>query len=361
MSSTFGESGANCLRRMPAEWERHEATWLQWPNPDGASFPGTWARRVEPRFFELIEWIAEVEEVRVAVASEEEGEKVRQGLSATAADQTTWYEIPTREPWCRDIGPTYVLDPGIQEGRLAVNWRFNGWGQQYLHPADEEAGSLIATADGAELEQADLVFEGGGVESDGQGAVLVTEECLLDPKRNPDLSKADAEGILQHRLGAQQVIWLTGGVTGDDTGHTDVVARFVDSGKIAVSMPEDRGHPDYALLERNLRRLQAEGYELIEFPIGDLEYNKVISDYIPKSYVNFYILNELVIVPQFDLAEDEVAMAKVAELFPTRRIQGFDSRDIAFGQGGVHCLTQQVPALPAQDVSKNERSNDRGV
>lgn len=330
-------------RRMPSEWEEHEATWLQWPCADGASFPGEWTARVEPRFVGLVELISAHEKVRVAVASDAETEHVRGLLSAKARENTGFHVIPTREPWCRDIGPTWVLtDAG---GRVAIKWRFNGWGEQWPHEMEDAAGFAIAEANGDPVEEAGIVFEGGGVESDGRGAVMVTEECLLDRMRNPDLTKAEAEEVLVRCLGATRVIWLRGGTKGDDTGHTDVVARFVSPEQVAVSLPDSETHPDYGLLVENRRRLRDEGYQVIELPVLDLEYDESIRDYIPKSYVNFYVFNGGIIVPQFGVDQDARALSVLADCFPDREIVGFDSNDFVYGQGGIHCLTQQVPAL----------------
>ena len=333
-------------RRMPAEWERHDATWMQWPSSEGASFPGVWTARVEPKFAYIIEQISQQERVELAVRDEREAERVGELLLPEARERTVFHSIESSEPWCRDIGPTFVVDedPDGNCDLVAVKWRFNGWGEQWPYELDQAAGERIAQVSAQRIETPDLVFEGGGVESNGAGVLLVTEECLLDPHRNPGLSREAVEQVLCRHLGAGRVIWLRGGVAGDDTGHTDVIARFVNERTVAVLRASDSQHPDFELLEDNRRRLDEEGFEIVDMPVLDPEYNEDIKDYLPKSYVNFYAYNSKVMVPAFEVSEDYLVADLYADCFPGREIVRVDCNDLVFGQGGIHCLTQQLPA-----------------
>ncbi len=341
-------------RRMPAEWEPHAATLLQWPSPDGASFPGEWTPRIEPTFVELIEVITRFEPVELCVTDEAEAERVTGLLSAHAAQRTRMHVIPTREPWCRDIGPTFVVDSDADGNSelVAVKWRFNGWGEQWPHEMEEAAGHAMAGKLGAAVDAIDFVFEGGGVESNGAGLLMLTEECVLDPMRNPGISKEQAEEVICDALGAEEVIWLRGGVAGDDTGHTDVVARFVSQDQVVMTRATDPSHPDYELLEENFMGVldRVDAYPL---PAPSLEFNDEIKEFLPKGYANFYVLNKSVLVPKFGIAEDESAAETLEFLFPDREIVAIDCNDLVFGQGGIHCLTQQVPALPAENIGED--------
>jgi len=343
-------------RRMPAEWEPHAATLLHWPCAEGASFPGEWTARIEPTFAELIEVISRFEPVELCVASELEAERVRGQLSERAVGRTRMHTIPTREPWCRDIGPTFVVDSDGGGGceLTAVKWRFNGWGEQWPHEVDDAAGHAMAAQMAATVDSINFVFEGGGVESNGAGLIMLTEECVLDPMRNPGISKGQAEDVICDALGADEVLWLRGGVSGDDTGHTDVVARFVSEKSVVMTRAEDESHPDYELLEENFAAVmhKVDAYSL---PALEVEFNKEINDFLPKGYANFYVLNGCVIVPTFGVAEDKWACEILATMFPGREIVGMDCNDLVFGQGSIHCLTQQIPALalPAENIGED--------
>lgn len=336
------------LRRMPAEWEPHVATFLQWPSPDGASFPGEWTPRIEPTFVELVEVITRFEPVELCVADDAEAERVRKLLSAQAAQRTRMHAIPTREPWCRDIGPTFVVDSDADGSSelVAVKWRFNGWGEQWPYQMEEAAGHAMAAKMDVAVDAIDFVFEGGGVESNGAGLLMLTGECALDPMRNPDVSQERAEQVICEALGADEAIWLRGGVAGDDTGHIDVVARFVSHDTVVMTRAADASHPDYELLEENFARVSGRA-NAISLPALDLEFNSEIREYLPKGYANFYVLNGCVVVPTFGVAEDDLAAETLASVFPDREIVKIDSNKLIYGQGGIHCLTQQVPALPA--------------
>lgn len=345
---------SSLTRRMPAEWEPHAATLLQWPSPDGASFPGAWTPRIEPTFVELIEAITRFEPVELCVANEAEAARVSGLLSTQAAQRTRLHVIPTREPWCRDIGPTFVVDSSVggSPELVAVKWRFNGWGDQWPYQMEEAAGHAMAAELGAAVDAIDFVFEGGGVESNGRGLLMLTEECVLDPMRNPGISQDRAEALICEALGADRAIWLRGGVAGDDTGHTDVVARFVSEDRVVMTRATDASHPDYELLEDNFARVSGQ-LEAIALPAPDLEFNDEIQEYLPKGYANFYVLNECVLVPKFGLAEDDSAAQTLASVFPDRELVAIDCNDLVFGQGGIHCLTQQVPALPTEHVGED--------
>jgi len=341
-------------RRMPAEWEPHAATLLQWPCADGASFPGEWTTRIEPTFVELIEVITRFEPVDLCVADKVEAERVRGLLTARAAQRTRMHEVPTREPWCRDIGPTFAIDSraGGAPELVAVKWRFNGWGEQWPYEMEDAAGYAMAERLGAAVDPIDFVFEGGGVESNGAGLLMLTEECVLDPMRNPDISREQAGELICDALGAEEVLWLRGGVAGDDTGHTDVVARFVSEDVVALTRAKDASHPDFELLEDNFARV-SQRFDTVALPAPDLEFNNDINEYLPKGYANFYVLNNCVLVPEFGIPEDREATESLAAVFADREIVTVDCNDLVYGQGGIHCLTQQVPVLPTEHVGED--------
>jgi agmatine deiminase len=250
-------------------------------------------------------------------------------------------ELPLDDSWLRDTGPIYVY--GEDGRRLAVHFRFNGWGGKYP-PWDRDArvGALIAERLGDEVRAAPIVLEGGSILTDGAGTLLTTEQCLLNPNRNPTLSRDQIEEALQTHLGVERIVWLGHGLVEDrDTdGHVDVIASFVRPGEVLLQMVE-AGNPNYKHCRENRDRLRAAGIEVLELPY--LPYAVVADETIAASYLNYYLCNGGVIVPVTGAETDPEAVAIIDQAYPSHQIVPVPGAVLAYGGGGPHCITQQVP------------------
>jgi agmatine deiminase len=333
---------------MPAEWESHEATWISWPNPDGASFPSAY-ERVIPVFVEMVKALAESEIVRINVRDAAQEAEVRRLLNDTPLDRIEFFHIPTNEPWCRDHGPIFLKRR--ENPRLAaVSFGFNAWGYK-LSPFedDEAAAALMATKVGIRVfDFGEFVLEGGSIEVNGQGTLLTTEACLLNPNRNPDLSREQIETNLRNALGVTQILWLGDGIEGDDTdGHVDDITRFVSPNTVVTVVEEDEDDPNYEPLELNLQRLRTmrlyngSPLRVLKLPMP----SRIVRDgqRLPASYANFYVGNTVVLLPAYHDTNDAWAASVLKEAFPGRRIVPIDCRELVWGLGAFHCLTQQQP------------------
>ncbi len=335
---------------MPAEWESHEATWLSWPQPDCNSFPGSYDR-VIPTFVAMIEALAEAEIVRLNVKDSAQERFVRNLLRKAPPKSVEYFHIPTNEPWCRDHGPIFVRRKAAPQ--LAIlNFSFNAWGWK-LSPFEEdnEVPEKVAAALGLPLlNHSGFVLEGGSVDVNGAGTVLTTESCLLNANRNPNLSRQQIEKKLHETLGVKQVLWLGDGIEGDDTdGHIDDLTRFVSKSVVVTATEEDENDPNFEPLKRNLDRLcemrlpDGEPLHVLPLPMP----RRIVREGIrlPASYANFYIANEIVLLPVFGDSKDGWAQSVLREAFPSRKIVSIDCREVIWGLGAFHCLTQQQPAL----------------
>jgi agmatine deiminase len=333
---------------MPAEWESHEATWISWPHPDGASFPSAY-ERVIPVFVEMVKALAESEIVRINVRDAAQEAEVRRLLNDTPLDRIEFFHIPTNEPWCRDHGPIFLKRR--ENPRLAaVSFGFNAWGYK-LSPFedDEAAAALMATKVGIRVfDFGEFVLEGGSIEVNGQGTLLTTEACLLNPNRNPDLSREQIETNLRNALGVTQILWLGDGIEGDDTdGHVDDITRFVSPNTVVTVVEEDEDDPNYEPLELNLQRLRTmrlfngSPLRVLKLPMP----SRIVRDgqRLPASYANFYVGNAVVLLPAYHDTNDAWAASVLKEAFPGRRIVPIDCRELVWGLGAFHCLTQQQP------------------
>ena len=336
--------------RWPAEWEPHEATWLAWPHKED-SWPGK-LDRIPPVFVEMVRALVPAEIVRILVRSPEEAAGVRGYLGDGGVDlrRVELHEVPTDDAWIRDHGPIFVTRDG--DAPLAVtDWGYNAWGGKYP-PWDRDV--LVAATIARHLRvpafEPGMILEGGSVDGDGEGTVLTTESCLLHENRNPDLDRASIERRLAEYLGAEKVLWLGDGIVGDDTdGHVDDLARFVAPGVVVTVVEDDPGDANHAALAENRRRLEsmvdARGRRL---RVRELPMPRPVcegEDRLPASYANFYVGNGAVLVPVFDDPADERALAVLRDCFPDRRIVGLGARDLVWGLGAFHCLTQQQPAV----------------
>ncbi len=330
--------------RMPAEWEKHEATWLSWPK-DPMTFPPEVIGRVEQIYVEMIEALAKGERVELLVDNLATEEKVRRLLGN--AENVRFRRIKTADVWTRDYGPIFVRG---EKGVTAVKWRFNAWGDKYDElKSDNEAGMEIARSTGLDIVEPDIVLEGGSIEVNGTGMCLTTEQCLLNKNRNPHLSRAEIEGCLNDYLGVTKVVWLKNGIAGDDTdGHVDDIARFVDQNTVVCMVEENPKDENHDPLQQNLELLKSArneaGQKLKIIPIkmpGIVERE----GRLPASYANFYVSNSFVLVPTFKHKNDEDALGKLREAFPTRKVVSIDCRALVYGFGGIHCVTQQQASV----------------
>lgn len=335
---------------MPAEWERHEATWISWPQPGCNSFPGSYDR-VVPTFVRMVAALAESEPVRINVLDAGQEKSVRQLLRRVPPERVEYFRIPTNEPWCRDHGPVFVRRKTAP--RLAVlDFEFNAWGWK-LSPfeEDDEVAKKVAAKLGLPvLDHSGFVFEGGSIDVNGAGTVLTTESCLLNPNRNPKLTRQQIEKKLGDTIGARQVLWLGDGIEGDDTdGHVDDIARFVSRAVVVAATEEDERDPNFEPLRTNLERLRemrlpdGEPLHVLPLPMP----RRIVREgtRLPASYANFYIANEIVLLPIYGESNDAWAESVLREVFPARKIVGIDCRELIWGLGAFHCLTQQQPAL----------------
>lgn len=342
---------ANLSYFMPAEWQRHEATWLSWPH-NTETWP-TQLAKVEETFVLMAEALSEGEKVNILVGEGEE-ESARRKLSQSRADMTriVFYKIPTADAWIRDYGPLFLVSKGRgAKATVFTRWVFNAWGNKYESlKRDGTVPEILKPLLGAKVFEAGMVLEGGSVDVNGEGDVLTTEQCLLNPNRNPGLSRGQIEQGLRDYLSAGRVIWLGQGIAGDDTdGHIDDIARFVAPDTVVCSVEENPADENYSVLQDNLKRLKkardgkGRPLNVIELPMpGRVEREGMR---LPASYANFYIGNSAVLVPIYDHAHDAQALKILGECFPGRRITGIPCEDLVYGLGAVHCVTQQQPAI----------------
>jgi agmatine deiminase len=321
--------------RMPAEWAPHERTLMAWPCR--RELWGPTLEQAKADYATVIDAIAAFEPVTLLVRPED----VEEARTAVPAGVELVAQ-PIDDSWTRDTGPIYVLD--ATDRRIGVHFRFNGWGEAFTpYDGDEEAGRWIVEHLGDQLIEAPIVLEGGSIAVDGHGVLLTTEECLLHPNRNPSLSRANLEAILGEHLGIERFVWLGKGLVEDrDTdGHVDLVASFCAPGRVLLqAVPE--GNPNFDRCAENRERAEAGGLEVL--PVEQLSYVEVAGEEVAVSYLNHYVCNGAVIVPVAGTEHDEPALATIGAAFPGREVVPVPGAVIAYGGGGPHCITQQVPA-----------------
>ena len=343
--------------RMPAEWERHEATWLAWPH-NRSDWPGKLAA-IQWVYGEMVRKLVEGETVRILVRSAEESARVRRLLTRIGVDleRVELFPIPTDRSWVRDSGPIF-LRRDLAGGALAVaGFRFNAWARYDDWQEDDQVPQRVAKALGLELLPVDLngwdvVLEGGSIDLNGRGTLITTEQCLLHPKtqvRNPGLERQDYERVFRDYLGATNVLWLGRGIAGDDThGHVDDVCRFVGPHTVVLCEEKNTADVNHRPLAENRERLKGmrleDGEKLEVVPLPMPTPLTFEGRRLPASYANFYIANETVLVPTFNDVKDHVALGILAEVFGARPVVGIHAVDLVWGLGTLHCLTQQQPA-----------------
>jgi len=343
---------------MPAEWERHEATWLAWPHN-----PTDWPDKLDTIrwvYGEIVRKVAPGEIVRMVVDSRKDEKVARAYLSRAGVDlsRVEFIVHPTNRGWTRDSGPIFVRRRFPKRAETAiVHFHFNAWANYTDWRKDRRLPETAAKHLGkrlfdAQLNGREFVLEGGGIDVNGRGTLITTEECYLDPEvqvRNPGLGRVEYETAFGRYLGAPNVFWLAGGVVGDDThGHIDDICRFVNPTTLVLIRETNSSDINYRPLQENWERIQ-------DFRLEDGSKPEVVAlpmpaplyfdgERLPASYANFYISNAAVIVPTFNDKNDRVALGILGELFKDRAVTGIHAVDLVLGFGTLHCLTQQQPA-----------------
>jgi agmatine deiminase len=348
-----GSRPSDSRLRAPAEFERHDATWIAWPHhePDwpGKLAPIPWV------YGEIVRVLHTHERVEILCHDEQVRDDARVVLDAHGVKRAGYrlHLVPNDRVWLRDSAPTAVHD---EHGEVSlVNWRFNAWAKYDNYARDEQVGTAIAKITGLPRvtpvrsdNGQPVVLEGGGIEPNGQGLLLVTEEWLLSDVqvRNPGLSREDYERVFRDYLGVRHTIWLGEGCVGDDThGHVDDIARFVTPDVIVLAHEEDPTDENHRRSSDNLRRLELVSGNALR--VVTLPFPRPVTlkgERLPASYANFYIANDVVIVPTFNDRNDRVALNTLASLMPDRQVIGIHAVDLVWGLGTLHCLSQQQPA-----------------
>jgi agmatine deiminase len=346
-------AGKKTQYRFPAEWSRHDATWIAWPHHE-PDWPGK-LPTIPWVYAEIVRVLHAHERVEILCHDDPVKEDARTTLEAHGVrGNYRLHLVPNDRVWLRDSAPTGVLGDG---GSVAlVNWRFNAWAKYNNYSRDERVGAAVAQVTRLSLIEPArpdtgerVVLEGGAIDTDGEGTLLATEECLLSPvqERNPGLSRGGYEQVFREALGIRQTIWLGEGCVGDDThGHVDDIARFTAPGVIVLAYEEDPADENHRRSADNMRRLElaggGEAFRVVKVP-----YPRAVvmnGERLPASYANFYIANGVVIVPTFNDPNDRVAMNEIARVMPDRAVVGIHAVDLVWGLGTLHCLTQQEPA-----------------
>ncbi len=343
--------------RMPAEWEPHKATWLSWPH-NHTDWPGKMIA-VQKIYAVLTQKLAEVEEVCILVNSVAHEARANKYLQQAHADlaNINFYHLPTNRSWIRDYGPMIVKDNSTNmKLKRVINFSFNGWARYPAHKKDNSitlrmSQQLNLKMISAKWKKRPLVLEGGSIDVNGSGTLITTEECLLDQNiqpRNAGITKCEVENLLGKYLGITNVLWLNRGIDGDDThGHVDDICRFIDRRTLVLAMETNSSDVNAAILVENMKLLEHMRLEdgtkpdVVKLPMPCPVYFKKWR--LPASYANFYIANEIVLMPTFNDPADSKALGILSELFRTRKVIGIHAVDLLIGLGGPHCITLQEP------------------
>ena len=340
--------------RLPAEWEPHGATWLAWPR-NASDWPGKFPgiRRV---YREIASHLSESEKVKIIVdpggARKRAEDFLREG-SVDLAD-VEFHECPTDRSWIRDSGPFFARDGS---GELSViDFGFNGWAKYPDWENDDMVPGFVAEALGLDSESParfgkKIILEGGSIDVNGKGSLVTTRQCLLSTDkqaRNPSFEKSDYEAVFSEYFGAVNVLWLNGGIEGDDTnGHVDDICRFTGPATVVLSLEDNPEDPNYRPLRENLEilkdlRLENGGkIEIVSLPMPSPLFFD--GERLPATYANFYVSNEKVLVPVYNDPKDREALGILSELFPARDVVGIDCVDLVWGFGAIHCMTKEEP------------------
>ena len=331
--------------RMPAEWEPQDATWLSWPH-NKTTWPDGLLAEVEQSYSEIIRALYGQQKIKLLVRDADAEARIRNILGGydVQLSQVVFFHIASEDAWIRDYGPTFVVKAG--GGIAMVIWIFNAWGEKYDDLLnDNRIPYELNRIERLPMFEPGIVLEGGAIDVNGKGTILTTEQCLLNPNRNPQLNRQQLENYLKDYLGVSRVVWLKEGIVGDDTdGHIDDIARFVAEDTVVCAFEEDPSDENYALLKENHDLLNQTGFRVIKLPmpgfVGDRQGRQ---GRLPASYVNFYIGNGAVVVPQFGHTNDQRALDIIQDCFPNRRVVGVNCTAMVHGLGTIHCCSQQEP------------------
>ena len=336
---------------FPAEFAKHDATWLSWPHKE-ASWPGK-IKTIYPVYAQFIKLVAEGEKVNINVVDAAMKSQALEYLTKASADLNNirFLMHPTNDAWCRDHGPAFLINPKAEQKKIIVDWGYNAWGGKYPpFDLDDNIPTLIATHYQIPVVYPGIVMEGGSVDFNGRGTVLTTTSCLLNTNRNPHLNQAQVEDYLRRYYGVTNILWLGDGIIGDDTdGHIDDLTRFVNETTVVTVVEENKKDENYNILQENLKTLQqlkledGKSLNIIELPMPGAVIHEDMR--LPASYANFYISNKYVVVPTFRDKNDDRALEILQTCFPDRTVVGLDSWDIIWGLGSFHCLSQQEPSV----------------
>lgn len=335
------------LPTLPAEWETQAACLLTWPHKNS-----DWKdslEKIEFAYLQLAKSISQFQSLIIICFDEKQRDVIRTKLSSRDSNPRKIYFViaETNDTWCRDYGPLLTR----QQGKIAVNdFQFNAWCGKYAYDLDNAINALLlqqGVFPKATFNSVDFILEGGSIDTDGKGTFLSTSQCLLT--RHPHKSRSEIEGILKHYLGCQRLLWLEHGqLSGDDTNsHIDNLARFINAKTILHADCQNKSHPDFFALQamrhelRQFTTASGEPYQLIPVPIPGYQLN---NQYLPASYINFLMVNDAVLLPQFGVREDMIALDVFRQCFPDRRIIGIHSSELIQQRGGIHCASMQIPA-----------------
>ncbi len=338
--------------RMPAEWELQEALWLALPHNED-----TWPEmisKVENSYVQFIKAIHKGQKVKILVNNQDLELRFKEKLSKAGIglSQIIFYQIKNHDSWIRDYGPVFVIND--QEKQIGiVKWTFNAWGGKYDNydsKLDNNVTYRINKIMNLPIFQPGIVLEGGSIEVNGSGTLVTTEQCLLNKNRNPELKKDEIEQYLKDYLNVSNILWLKNGIAGDDTdGHIDDITRFVNQNTVVCSFEEDKNDENYGILQENYKLLtqmkdeSGNKLKIVKLPmpgfVGDNERR------YPASYANFYIGNDVVVVPIFRHKNDAKSLEILQKLFPTRKVIGVNCKEMIYGYGSLHCVSQQEPSV----------------
>ncbi len=335
---------------FPAEWEKHCSTWLSYPHNEH-SWPGR-INNIFHSYNQFIKAISNGEDVNINVLNEQMLKRVKNELSDIGTDMSkiNFFLHPTNDAWCRDHGPSFLINPNSDNSKVIVNWEYNAWGNKYPHDLDNTIPLKIAEKLGLPVFNAGIVMEGGAVDFNGKGTLITSKACLLNKNRNPLLTQTQIENYLCDYYGVEQILWVNDGIEGDDTdGHIDDTVRFINEDTVIAAFEPNKNDTNHLILKENIellkkfRLLNGKQLNIIELPMPEPMY--IDNQRVPASYANFYICNSAVIVPIFNSKNDNLAIDILSDCFKDRPVIGIDSSEIIWGLGSFHCLSQQEPFI----------------